>query len=70
MMLIDRMQASYRDELKKQLEIYPFSLANLAEELSTKEFYTDMTYGGITHLVYLGITDFGPVSISELFNNK
>jgi hypothetical protein len=69
-MLIERMRVSYREELERQLEIYPSSLSYLVEELTTKRFYTELTYESITLLGYIGVTDFNPMSISEVFDNK
>jgi hypothetical protein len=70
MMLIDRMKTPYREELERQLEIYPATLAQLVEELSTKRYYIDMSYMSITQLAYVGVRDFNPASIAEVFDNQ
>jgi hypothetical protein len=69
-MLIERMRVSYREELERQLEIYPSTISYLVEELTTKRFYTELTYESITTLVsYLGVADCNPLAISEVFDN-
>ena len=70
MMLIERMKTPYREELERQLEIYPATLAKLVEELSTKRFYIDMSYMSVTQLGYIGVRDFNPASIAEVFDNQ
>jgi hypothetical protein len=70
MMLIERMKTPYREELERQLEIYPATLAKLVEELSTKRFYIDMSYMSVTQLAYVGVRDFNPASIAEVFENQ
>lgn len=69
--LIDRMKPSYLAELKDLENEYPLTIKGCIDEMSQKYFWTDLSYSTIGILVYyLGINDFNPSGISQLFEKE
>jgi predicted choloylglycine hydrolase len=59
------------NELQLLHEHYPHTLKIVLDELTTKHFFTDLTYHTVCILVaYLGLSSYGPRDVSLLFERN
>lgn len=68
--LIERMRVSYKETLMNEKVNYPFSINPVIKELETTKFFGELSYDTICTLVsHLGLKEYGPTAISEVFDN-